>query len=446
MQEVERDRMNSRSLRGLLYLICCMSVVFIFIVHIDYIPNRVTVFNNLRKFRFTSTSSTEPKQPEERAWFLTNGTRWPEPATVDSVTGRRVAKLWPHEDTTSDRVVEQLMFRPPDTGRELPMKLVYFSGYIEWEVNHPKGSSEPFVTCPVNRCVGTTDASRSLEADAILMKNSFHNPGHHKPAKQLWIMYRLESPVNSEFLLQQNVYNWTATYMRSSDISRPYFKWIYYDETSKEWPGPPRDFAAGKTKKVAWFVTNCYARNNRLQYARELGKHIQVDMYGSCGAEFKCPRSREDGCFKLLEEEYKFYLAFENSNCREYITEKFFKNSLRHKVIPVVMGAPREDYELVAPKDSFIHVEDFDSPKQLAEYLHKVDQDDDLFNSYFKWRDMGEIIEGYFYCRLCAMLHDDYPEKYYKKIDDFWRKPGSCIKNKTWKEYRKSVGGKLPEI
>ena len=27
---------------------------------------------------------------------------------------------------------------------------------------------------------------------------------------------------------------------------------------------------------VAWFVSNCNARNNRLQYARELAKHIQV--------------------------------------------------------------------------------------------------------------------------------------------------------------------------
>lgn len=37
-----------------------------------------------------------------------------------------------------------------------------------------------------------------------------------------------------------------------------------------------RNFALNKTKKVAWFVSNCGARNGRLQYAHELQKYIQV--------------------------------------------------------------------------------------------------------------------------------------------------------------------------
>ena len=28
---------------------------------------------------------------------------------------------------------------------------------------------------------------------------------------------------------------------------------------------------------VAWFVSNCKAKNNRLNYARKLAKHIQVN-------------------------------------------------------------------------------------------------------------------------------------------------------------------------
>ena len=78
---------------------------------------------------------------------------------------------------------------------------------------------------------------------------------------------------------------------------------------------------------MAWFVSNCAARNGRLQYAMELSKHIQVDIYGACG-QLKCLRAEADKCFALLDQHYKFYLAFENSNCKDYITEKFFVNGL----------------------------------------------------------------------------------------------------------------------
>ena len=51
------------------------------------------------------------------------------------------------------------------------------------------------------------------------------------------------------------------------------------------------------------------------------------------------------------------------------------------------MGARPEDYELLLPPGSYIHVDDFRSPKDLAEYLHIVDKNDTLYNSYFRWKD-----------------------------------------------------------
>jgi hypothetical protein len=78
---------------------------------------------------------------------------------------------------------------------------------------------------------------------------------------------------------------------------------------------------------VAWFVSNCQERNNRQGYAKELQKYIPVDIYGTCGTK-ECPRSTETECYEMLNRDYKFYLAFENSNCKDYITEKFFVNSL----------------------------------------------------------------------------------------------------------------------
>ena len=48
------------------------------------------------------------------------------------------------------------------------------------------------------------------------------------------------------------------------------------------------------------------------------------------------------------------------------------------------MGAELEEYQRVAPQNSFIHVNQFKGPKELAEYLHVLDQDDKQYNEYFK--------------------------------------------------------------
>ena len=68
--------------------------------------------------------------------------------------------------------------------------------------------------------------------------------------------------------------------------------------------------------------------NLLFSHLQELSRYISVDIYGACGRK-KCPRSSSSRCFDMLNKDYKFYLAFENSNCRDYITEKFFVNGLR---------------------------------------------------------------------------------------------------------------------
>ena len=155
---------------------------------------------------------------------------------------------------------------------------------------------------------------------------------------------------------------------------------------------------------------------------------IDVDIYGSCGTK-RCPRTNSD-CQEKLNTEYKFYLAFENSNCKDYITEKFYVNGLKNHILPVVMGARKEDYLRSAPQKSFIHVDDFDSPEDLAKYLKELDSNDDLYNEYFQWKGTGEMINTKFFCRVCALLHDPWSYSKTRQVYDFnewWNGEGICI-------------------
>lgn len=142
----------------------------------------------------------------------------------------------------------------------------------------------------------------------------------------MWILYLLHSPYHTpEIVDDNNEIDWMATYRHDSEIVIPYNRWAYYDPLVTQIKRVGWNFAKGKTKQVAWFVSNCFANNGRLEYARELAKHIPVDVYGACG-HFHCPGSN---CFQMLDSEYKFYLAFEHSNCVDYVTEKFFTNGLQ---------------------------------------------------------------------------------------------------------------------
>ena len=116
-----------------------------------------------------------------------------------------------------------------------------------------------------------------------------------------------------------------------------------------------------------------------------LQKYIDVDIYGKCGT-LKCSRADEDSCWKKVDEEYFFYLAFENSICKDYVTEKFF-NAMNHTVVPITLGAA--NYEELAPKNSFINAWDQqfrNDPKLLATYLQDLIDDPSKYTAHFWWK------------------------------------------------------------
>ncbi len=153
--------------------------------------------------------------------------------------------------------------------------------------------------CPVNLCtISFTDS----DADLVIFKEDFANrftmPSFQRPLNQLWMIYMLENPLHTHIfgvrdgllmktligmsmckktlqLQSKNVFNWTATYRSDSTTTTPYGRWQYYNEEICQ-AEQSTSYADNKTKAVAWFVSNCATKNGRLQYARELGKYIQV--------------------------------------------------------------------------------------------------------------------------------------------------------------------------
>jgi alpha-1,3-fucosyltransferase len=88
------------------------------------------------------------------------------------------------------------------------------------------------------------------------------------------------------------------------------------------------NYAAGKTKMASWMVSNCGSRvrSSRQDLVRLLQRYIQIDVYGECG-NLTCPKTEDESnsseeCRDMAGQNYKFYMALENSLCREYITEK----------------------------------------------------------------------------------------------------------------------------
>ncbi|KAJ6716622.1 ALPHA- 13 -FUCOSYLTRANSFERASE [Salix koriyanagi] len=139
-------------------------------------------------------------------------------------------------------------------------------------------------------------------------------------------------------------YNVVMTTSLSSDVPVGYFSWAEYDIMAPVQPKTEKALAAA-------FISNCGARNFRLQALDELERsNINIDSYGNC-------HRNHDGRVDKVEtlKRYKFSLAFENSNEEDYVTEKFFQ-SLVAGTIPVKIAdaynqSLRWKYE--GPSDSF---------------------------------------------------------------------------------------------
>ena len=274
------------------------------------------------------------------------------------------------------------------------------------------GAAFKILNCPITNCELTNDRTKLDKSTLVLfhLRNEIDALPSYRPAGQRWTHVVIESPVHCHKCYDkqyENIFNYTAYFTRDSDFTPFYWSdsGIYWEENVDF--DTEQDFAANKTMFSATLVSQCKVVSLRDKYITEMKKIIPVDVYGKCG--MKCP---VDDCRKFIGANYKFFFSFENSVCRDYITEKLYE-TLRHDIVPVVLGGG--DYEYYIPKSGFVNARDYKSPIELANYLIYLDANTTAYNEYFKWKkyikhDLNHPKLPYL-CEMCMQLHlEEYME------------------------------------
>ncbi|NXS13223.1 FUT7 fucosyltransferase, partial [Neodrepanis coruscans] len=229
----------------------------------------------------------------------------------------------------------------------------------------------------ITGCQLTTKQQLLHQAKVVVFPHTRLQPGQdrlpkEKPPGQNWVWVSLESPSNSRALGEWNqTFNWVMTYRQDSDIFIPYGKLVAKQSATVNIPT--------KTNLVSWVISNYHRTQKRAEVYKNLSRYLHVNVYGKANKKPLC-----NDCLLQITSKSKFYLAFENSIHRDYITEKLWRNSLLAGTVPVVLGPPRANYEKFIPADSFIHVDDFSSLEELATFLKTMNFS--RYQQFFAWQ------------------------------------------------------------
>lgn len=273
--------------------------------------------------------------------------------------------------------------------------------------------------------------SSFFSADVVVFHNRELIQGQQKlpldlprPPGQRWAWMSLEAPdYNGNLQRFANIFNMTISYRRDADIRVP-----YGEKLPRGADGDlTEDLQLNKSSLLCWVVSNYRGHHRRSRAYRELSAELPVQVYGRWtktplpSAALLPTISR---CF--------FYLAWENSESRDYITEKLWRNAYQGRAVPVVLGPPVSDYRAVAPPRSFIHVDEFPSLKDLGTFLQRLARDEERYAHFFSWRrrwrvkvytDWRERL-----CQICSQYQALPPHRVYCDLQAWARGAGTgCV-------------------
>ena len=262
--------------------------------------------------------------------------------------------------------------------------------------------SQPFSTCQVSSCSLTTDRqARPHHHHAALL---FHfwdlfqwnmSFPETRSVLQRYILFSIEPLTNCgsltpwEFSSLASYFNLTASFRRDADLVVPYAKIEprYTFIPARNQTKPNHSLLKNKSRNVLFVTSHCETSSDREGVARRLNRSIAIDFRGRCAARWdQRLKGKTDGARRgtlLKVDLYYFYLAFENSLCKDYVTEKFF-DAMSRNVVPVVYGGA--NYSAIAPPHSYIDMLDFPSEEVVARYLNYLIEHPEKYLEYFWWK------------------------------------------------------------
>ncbi|XP_067945382.1 alpha-(1,3)-fucosyltransferase fut-1-like [Watersipora subatra] len=274
-----------------------------------------------------------------------------------------------------------------------------------------------FDGCEYSNCdyiYSPDNISYALQADALIFVPNTPQSLLQFPRairqQQLWFVSSMEPPAYPlhRFNKVVNNFNGSMTYLRNSTPAQ-----FFYGRAKKERAPihrqPTINYSKNKTKGAFAYVSHCGSKQyDRLSFMKQLKKYINVDIFGGCTKQQPCSKKVDISCEAEAHYPYRFYLAFENSLCTEYITEKFWKRlKSEGNFVPVALGGLSvHEYTDIAPPDSFIHVYNFSSVEALGKYLPHLMTDDAAYNKYHEWRQHYSVsLDKGKPCGLCKSIN-----------------------------------------
>ncbi|XP_062926417.1 alpha-(1,3)-fucosyltransferase 11 isoform X2 [Mobula hypostoma] len=258
------------------------------------------------------------------------------------------------------------------------------------------------IDCAAGSCLSTSRRRAAPAADALIFYGTdfrAYEAPLPRPARQAWALFHEESPMNNYLLSHAagiRLFNYTATFRRHSDYPLA-LQWLPSLDYLLRPPLPLAQKGRGRAP-VLYLQSHCEVASDRDRYVRRLMEHLQIDSYGQCLQNKELPSHRlvdtltattEDSEFMDFISKYKFHLAMENAICDDYMTEKLWR-PMHLGVVPIYRGSPVVQ-DWMPNSHSIILIDDFKSPKDLADYINFLDQNDEEYMKYLEYKQLGGI-------------------------------------------------------